>query len=161
MKVEDLNIGEIITATAAGLVGIGAGKEKGGKIDTGIKVKTNTKDDTLILVNKTETILTKEHVTALGGPAVMRKIGVPGYANGGLIGTIPAFQFQTPSVQPASFSSNEIQSLIKSINQKTDLISDSVDATNKRIDRVEVYNVVNKLNIAQNQFQVINQPNKI
>jgi hypothetical protein len=162
---EKISITSIITAAAAGLIGIGAGKQKGGKIDKGIKVNTNTKDDTLILVNRTETILTEEHVKKLGGPEVMKRIGVPGYVNGGYVGgNIPMFLngsfINMPSVQ-TNFDTKEINELIKSVNAKTDLINESVNATNNRIDRLEVYNVVNKLNIAQKQFEVVNQTNKI
>jgi hypothetical protein len=164
---EKISITSIITAAAAGLIGIGAGKQKGGKIDTGIKVNTNTKDDTLILANRTETILTEEHVKKLGGPEVMKRIGVPGYVNGGYVGSnIPMFlnggfiNMPMPVAQ-TNFATKEINELIKSVNAKTDLINESVNATNNCIDRLEVYNVVNKLNNAQKQFEVVNQTNKI
>jgi len=100
-----LSIAAIIAATATAL----AGFVKGGKINRGIPVNTGTKDDTLIVANKTETVLTKDHVARLGGPGVMKRIGVPGYAQGGYIGQTP------PEAQFSGFDINQLADLMNSI----------------------------------------------
>jgi hypothetical protein len=127
-----INIAAIVAATASGL----AGFSKGGKINRGIPVDTGTVDNRLIAVNNTETVLTARHVAMLGGSGVMRQIGVPGYAMGGYIGS------QTPTILPTS-------------NR------DMIDAINARIDRIEVYNDVNKLISALNEHTIINTSNRI
>ncbi len=54
-------------------------------------------DNTLIMARTGETVLTPEMVARLGGPAVMRAIGVPGYATGGVVGRVPsANDFSVP-----------------------------------------------------------------
>lgn len=121
--------------TAISVAAIKAQKfAKGGKINTGVHVDTGTVDDTLIVANKTETVLTKQHVARLGGSGVMRRIGVPGYANGGYIGS------QTPEVMPAGFDMN---ALARMINEK------------------EVVLNMHKLGKAQNEFEVITRSQPI
>jgi len=100
-----VSIAAIISATATALSGFA----KGGKIDRGIPVNTGTKDDTLIVANKTETVLTRDHVARLGGPGVMKRIGVPGYAQGGYIGQTP------PEAQISGFDINQLADLMNSI----------------------------------------------
>ena len=100
-----LSIAAIIAATATALSGFA----KGGKINRGIPVNTGTKDDTLIVANKTETVLTKDHVARLGGPGVMKRIGVPGYAQGGYIGQTP------PEAQISGFDISQLADLMNSI----------------------------------------------
>jgi|GEM_PF-5886157 len=100
-----VSIAAIISATATALSGFA----KGGKINRGIPVNTGTKDDTLIVANKTETVLTKDHVARLGGPGVMKRIGVPGYTQGGYIGQTP------PEAQISGFDINQLADLMNSI----------------------------------------------
>jgi len=100
-----LSIAAIIAATATALSSFA----KGGKINRGIPVNTGTKDDTLIAVNKTETVLTQDHVTRLGGPGVMKSIGVPGYAQGGYIGQT------SPDIHSSGFDINQLADLMNSI----------------------------------------------
>ena len=122
----------IAAQTAAEIITIKAQKfAKGGKISSGVPVNTGTKDDTLIAVNKTETVLTKDHVNKLGGSGVMRDIGVPGYAGGGYTGQ------SAPSVQASGFNVKEMAALINSLEIRLD---------------------INKVNSAQRELEVITQP---
>lgn len=106
----------------------------GGKITGGIPFYTGTKDNRLIAVNETETVLTSRHVAALGGSGVMRRIGVPGYADGGYTGT------QVPEIPAMGF---DYSALARLINEK------------------EVRLDVNKLNSAQSDLSIINQTQRI
>jgi hypothetical protein len=135
---EGISIAAVIAATAAGLVGIGAGKAKGGRITKGYHVNTGTVDDTLIVANKTETVLTRDHVARLGGSGVMRQIGVPGYAMGGYVGS------QTPHIAPAGFNTAELERVFSN-----------------RIDRMEVILNVNKVRSASHELDIINTTNKL
>jgi hypothetical protein len=132
------SIASIIASAAAGLVGIGAGKAKGGRITSGYHVNTGTADDTLIVANKSETILTRDHVARLGGSGVMRQIGVPGYAMGGYIGS------QTPHIAPVGFNTAELERVFSN-----------------RIDRMEVILNVNKVRSASHELDIINTTNKL
>jgi hypothetical protein len=107
---------------------------KGGRITGGHHVNTGTVDDTLIVANKTETVLTRDHVSRLGGSGVMRRIGVPGYAEGGYIGS------QTPEVMPAGL---DLSSLARMINDKKVILE------------------VHKLNKAQDEVSTIMQTQPI
>jgi hypothetical protein len=131
----------LIAAALAGVTGgiqvatIAAAKyARGGKINRGVPINTGTVDDTLIAVNKTETVLTQRHVAALGGSGVMRRIGVPGYANGGYIGQ------QAPVIPSQGFDINELARMINSI---------------------EVTLNTNKVISSINEVQVINQTQRI
>lgn len=135
---EGISIAAVIAATAAGLISIGAGKAKGGRITSGYHVNTGTADDTLIVANKTETVLTRDHVARLGGSGVMRQIGVPGYAMGGYVGS------QTPHIAPAGFNTAELERVFSN-----------------RIDRMEVILNVNKVRSASHELDIINTTNKL
>jgi len=100
-----VSIAAITSATAKAL----ASFSTGGKINRGIPVNTGTKDDTLIAVNKTETVLTKDHVASLGGAGTMKRIGVPGYAQGGYIGQT------SPDIHSSGFDINQLADLMNSI----------------------------------------------
>jgi len=135
---EGISIAAVIAATAAGLISIGAGKAKGGRITSGYHVNTGTADDTLIVANKTETVLTRDHIARLGGSGVMRQIGVPGYAMGGYVGS------QTPHIAPAGFNTAELERVFSN-----------------RIDRMEVILNVNKVRSASHELDIINTTNKL
>jgi len=108
----------------------------GGKIVDGMYVNTGGKDDTLILANKSETILTDRHVAMLGGSGVLRNIGVPGYANGGYIGQM------APAISPA-----------------IGIDYDKLAEANRRY--LEIHLDINKVNSAQKELQVITEAQKI
>jgi len=114
------------------------GFETGGKINRGIPVNTGTKDNLLIAVNNTETVLTDRQVAMLGGSRTMRNIGVPGYATGGYVGA------ESPNIQPTSTIGRE----------------DFTDMAN-RLSQIEVVLNVNKLNSAQNELSIINQTQRL
>ena len=106
----------------------------GGKINRGITVNTGMKDDTLILANKTETVLTQRHVAALGGSGTMRKIGVPGYAMGGYVGQ------QAPEIPSIGFDYEAMARLINSLEVRLD---------------------INKVTAAQNELSIINETQRL
>lgn len=126
-----LNIAAIIAATVSGL----AGFARGGKINRGMPINTGTVDDTLIAVNKTETVLTQRHVAALGGSGAMQRIGVPGYASGGYVG-------QQATAMPPS-----------------EIDYDKLAEANRRY--LNVVLDINKLNQAQNELAIITTTNRI
>ena len=130
-----VSVASIVAAAGMGLAGLGKTKyATGGKINGGIPVNTGTKDNRLIAVNETETVLTDKHVAMLGGSATMRRIKVPGYASGGFIGT------QIPEIPSAGFDYNQLAKLMNSIEVRLD---------------------VNKVNSAQREISVITQTQKI
>jgi len=138
------SIAAIIAAAAKGLVEIRAQKESGGRITTGLYVNTGRKDDTLILANKTETVLTERQIAMLGGSSAMKKIGVPGYEQGGRI------DFQAPYIAPVPpvYVSSNI-SLEKLFSE----LRNSIDA---RFDRVEVEVDLNKVRSGLAELEAIN-----
>jgi hypothetical protein len=166
------------------IVGTEADKTTGGKITSGIAVKTGTKDDKLIAVNDTETVITDDQMKKLGGPDAMAAAGVPGYfknftlsqpskvmpqlgsgilnnikfpgfVNGGFVG------LQPPTVQTGGFNMNELNNLMLSMRQNIESIDTKSDAINSRIDKIQVIQDVNKLNLAQKELTVINQTSRI
>ena len=113
-----INIAAVIAAAAAGLIGF----KKGGKINRGIPINTGTADNKLIAVNDTETVLTSKHVAMLGGSGTMKRIGVPGYAEGGYIGQ------QAPVIPPVGFDYERLARLIpKHITLDINKIRSSLD----------------------------------
>ena len=154
-----------------------AGFAEGGKIDRGIPVNTGTKDDRLIAVNGTETILTKEQVERLGGSRAMAAAGVPGYpsvpkpsiqnlgsgiltrikpfASGGAVGIQPTI------IGTGNFNMLAFDQIVNTMNQNIEAINIKSDAINSRIDKIQVVQDVNKLNLAQKELSVINQTQRI
>jgi len=114
------------------------GYEYGGRITDGMYVNTGGKDDTLILANKSETILTEKQVAMLGGSGVLKNIGVPGYANGGYVGQI------APSIPSAAFNMREFADLI-----------------GERMNQIEVSLNIHKVNAAQKEVQIITEAQRI
>lgn len=108
---------------------------RGGKINRGVSINTGTTDDTLIAVNKTETVLTQRHVAALGGSGAMHRIGVPGYASGGYVGQ------QATAIPPSEID------------------YDKLAEANRRY--LNVVLDINKLNQAQNELSIITTTNRI
>lgn len=130
-----VSVASIGVAAGVGLAGLNSAKyATGGKIRSGVPINTGTVDDTLIAVNKSETVLTQRHVAALGGSGVMRRIGVPGYADGGYIGQ------QAPVIPSMGFDYQAMARLMNSIEVKLD---------------------INKVNSAQNEIRVITETQRI
>jgi len=130
------SIASIGVAAGVGLTGINSSGKyaKGGRIVSGVPINTGTVDDTLIAVNKSETVLTQRHIAALGGSGVMRRIGVPGYAEGGYIG-------QQAPVIPSS--GPDFNSMVEAIRN------------------IQIHLDINKVNSSQKEIQVITQPQRI
>jgi hypothetical protein len=106
----------------------------GGKIKGGVPINTGTVDNRLIAVNETETVLTARQVAMLGGSGAMRRIKVPGYADGGYVGQ------QSPEIPASGFDYNQLARLMNSIDVRLD---------------------INKVNSAQREVQVITETNRI
>ena len=103
----------------------------GGRIIGGLQVHPDTsKDNTLIYAKQGETVLTQKHVQSLGGSAMMRRIKVPGYAEGGYIGQL------SPEMPSQGFDIAALAKMIGSIEVKLD---------------------INKVNSAQKELSVITE----
>jgi hypothetical protein len=127
---EAFNIATVIAATATGL----AGFARGGKINRGVPINTGTKDDTLIAVNKTETVITQDHVRMLGGSGAMRRIRVPGYEMGGYAGQM------APDIPSAGLDYDRFERMMRTIEVRLD---------------------INKLNKSQSELSVITEAQRI
>jgi hypothetical protein len=77
------------------------------------------------------------------------------FLNGGSIG-IPS-----PVAQSNSFISGDLRQFFSTIQQNIDATNSKSDAINARIDRLQVINDVNKLNLAQQELSVINTTQRI
>lgn len=83
-------------------------------------------DNVLAVVKRGEVVLNEQQQASLGGARTFRAIGVPGFADGGVIGA-PAI-----SAPVAPMVKSENMELITAINEKT-------DAINSRIDRLQAF----------------------
>src|SRR5690606_20984135 len=63
---------------------------KGGKVKGGRRIKRSNGDNVLATLKTGEVVLTEQHQRALGGDSVFSAIGVPGFANGGMVGSTSA-----------------------------------------------------------------------
>lgn len=83
-------------------------------------------DNVLATVKRGEVVLNSRQQAALGGAATFRSIGVPGFANGGLISP----PMSAPNI-PASLNKDSAN-MIAALDRKT-------DAINARLDRLRAY----------------------
>ncbi len=61
----------------------------GGRISGGTRVTPDSRgDDTLIVAKQGEVVLNERHQALLGGASTFRRIGVPGFAEGGVVGAV-------------------------------------------------------------------------
>jgi len=127
-----ISIAQII-AQAAKSVGEISKYTTGGKINRGIPINTGTVDNKLIAVNDTETVLTSKHVAMLGGSRIMKRIGVPGYAEGGYIGQ------QAPVIPPVGFDYERLARLIPK-----HIILD-INKVKSSLDEVEIITTTQKI----------------
>jgi len=82
---------------------------RGGRIRGGVRITPDrTGDDTLIVAKQGEVILNERHQKMLGGASTFKKLGVPGFAAGGIVGEI------TPS---AGVYGNDMSVLVDKIIQ--------------------------------------------
>lgn len=65
---------------------------KGGKVTGGLPIKRSNGDNVLATLRLGEVVLNERQQAALGGASVFRAIGVPGFANGGLVGSTATVQ---------------------------------------------------------------------
>lgn len=107
----------------------------GGRIQGGLQLHADTsRDNTLIYAKQNETVLTERHVSLLGGSGMMRRIGVPGYAMGGYIGS------QAPEIPASGQDFNQMINAIKNIQITLD---------------------TNKVRSSLNEVEIINQTQRI
>src|ERR1035437_227472 len=154
---EAWSIASIIASAAAGLVGIDSGKAHGGYTEPGPKYEPAG------IVHKGEWVANQELVRSpVTGPVIsalerqrvamgsgiMNNMGHFGYVMGGYTGS------QTPHIAPAGFNMNEFHDLVNSINARA-------DATNSRIDRIEVIQYTDKVRRSLNEVEVNNQTQRI
>ncbi len=134
----------IIAALTAVAVGIQIATIKkqtfagGGRITgTGNVAPDANGDNTLILAKPGEVILNNRQQQALGGARTFRRIGVPGFAEGGMVGP----------------SSVTVPTVMTDLNQLAQVISNSLNDK-------KVTLVLSELDAAQGTLDVIKQPNK-
>ena len=59
-----------------------------GRIKNGLRVRPDSRgDDTLVVAKQGEVILNSRHQSMLGGAATFKKLGVPGFAGSGMVGS--------------------------------------------------------------------------
>lgn len=129
----------VVAATgAAQIATINAQKFATGGLITGRRVtdrqNINTLsngDNVLATVRRGEVVLNEQQQAALGGARTFKRIGVPGFADGGVIGA--------PIASPALTTENStFEAFIQIIDKKT-------DAINARIDRLQAYVVTDEI----------------
>lgn len=135
-----VSIAAIIAATAIGLAGINQKAQKfasGGRIFGGVRVTPDSRgDDTLIVAKQGEAILNESQQRRIG-LSNLKRAGVPGFADGGLIGGLsysPGLPFDVETF---------VNRMINGINDKQVILN------------------VNKVNSAIAESNFINQSNKI
>lgn len=64
----------------------------GGKVRSGVRIRRSNGDNVLATLRLGEVVLNETQQLALGGDATFRAIGVPGFATGGSVGSIPTVQ---------------------------------------------------------------------
>jgi hypothetical protein len=127
-----LGAAQIATITAqpaaeGGLMGADVPQMKDGLVVTKQNIPTmRNGDNVLATVKRGEVVLNKRQQAALGGPATFRKIGVPGFADGGLVGGAPRIADVTSET-------------LTKLEQGQALLAQYIQATNQRIDRIQTY----------------------
>lgn len=122
-----------------------------GRINTRKNIPTQRNGDNVLATVRTgEVILNERQQHLLGGANVFKAIGVPGFATGGAVNFNPypyAPQF-TPAAYYVNNTNNnsEVVDKLEEMNQKLDA---HTEATNARIDRMEVYQVTSTVTNAQ------------
>jgi hypothetical protein len=112
--------------------------EGGGRTNRGLPINTGTSDNLLIAVQKDrEAIINERQIARLGGSGALRRAGVPGFASGGVAGSMPYINPSSPA------SSQDIQSM------------------SDRMSRIEIVLDVNKVNDAQREVSLINEGQSI
>ena len=98
----------------------------GGKVTNKGNIKPLSNGDNVLATLKTgEAVLNQGQISRLGGPSVLRAVGVPGFAEGGLVGAPVSL------VQKSDNLSNENRELLSKLES-------GIEATNSRIDRLQI-----------------------
>jgi hypothetical protein len=122
-----------ISLAGAGLKRLVSGFATGGQIDSGMPVKRSNGDDVLITAKKGEVILNKSQQMRAGGSDFFRSIGVPGFADGGLIGGMPS---NLQQVSPNTIT-DAVTRAIKKIPVELN-INEVISSMNER-KQIEIY----------------------
>jgi hypothetical protein len=128
---------------------------RNGKISASQNIPTQPNGDrVLATVRPGEVILNESQQKLLGGHRTFRSIGVPGFASGGITGGYPGSSLQAPVFTPASNNvyvqnNTDFTELIGEVRQlRTETIRNH-QATSKRIDKLQVYQVTSSVTSAQ------------
>ena len=127
-------------------------KIRNGRINITPNIPTQPNGDNIVATVKSgEVILNEEQQKKLGGPQTFKRIGVPGFAGGGItgLGDFRLGEKLRPPIDPASYlrSSNkadfeQMMSAVKlqaeSIQQQSENLDGYTKQINRRIDRIKV-----------------------
>jgi TP901 family phage tail tape measure protein len=115
--------------------------ETGGVIQTGNELPNTSKnsDNTLILAKPGEVILNENQQNRAGGADFFKRLGVPGFATGGIIGGVPSPSQSNPMLN--------VDSIVKGISGS--------------LGNLRVVLNVNELNDAQDELTIINNTNAL
>lgn len=127
-------VGPALGAVAAGLAVVQGlanvrkivavkGYAGGGLINDGVEISRSNGDNRLITAKDGEVILNETQQAMLGGSSTFRSIGVPGFANGGIVGSSLAsvqknFKTETPVINLDQNSVNQLRDAIYSGSQE-------------------------------------------
>lgn len=143
-------------------------KVKNGRITETPNIPTQPNGDNIFATVRTnEVILNEEQQRRLGGPAVFKSIGVPGFASGGYTGDMSSFadlkisDRLKPPINPSSFlnrnsqNSNpeEMRELKSMVAETTATILQVSKQTNERIDKIKVINVARETEKVNNDLK--------
>lgn len=90
------------------------GYATGGLVTDGFPIKRSNGDNVLATLRTGEVVLNERQQMALGGDAVFKAIGVPGFANGGVVG-VPASSLAT--IQQNLFSNFDITQISEAVRE--------------------------------------------
>lgn len=102
---------------------------------------TKRGDNVLAVVKSGEVVLNEAQQNALGGRYIFERLGVPGFADGGLIG---------PSLTPPAYASQN-----DSLEKFAALTLQMINAVNARIDNLKVYAVAEDFNDVNSESDLI------
>jgi hypothetical protein len=93
-------------------------------------------DNVLIAAKKDEVVLNQQQQDAAGGPEFFRRLGVPGFAGGGLVPSLPRTtptinaQVLSRNAAPAAMDNGRIDMLLDAIQQITTSIPEAISSMN-------------------------------
>jgi hypothetical protein len=139
-----------------------------GRITIAPNIPTQPNGDNVLATVKTnEVILNEDQQRRAGGPEFFRRLGVPGFGDGGRVMDIRAFasggytgigdrelgsNLKAPEnpqsyLNPRNVNNPEMKKVMDAINQQTENINLLVSQTNQRIDKLQV--ILNPLSVGK------------